>query len=80
VRNYLLAMTGMRMWIYFWVCLPIYVARSYVSLLLGDLGADPEGSRVWIAIVVEIVSVSVCAVVFFWLRRHHRRFSRNAKT
>jgi uncharacterized membrane protein YdjX (TVP38/TMEM64 family) len=74
VRNYLLAMAGLRLRVYFWICLPIYVARSYVSILVGDLSGAPSTSRLLILGGIELVKVVVCAVVIWRLREHHRRF------
>jgi uncharacterized membrane protein YdjX (TVP38/TMEM64 family) len=74
VRNYLLAMAGLRLRMYFWICLPIYVARSYVSILLGDLSGDPSSRRLIILGAIELVKLAVCAVVIWRLREHHRRF------
>ena len=45
VRNYALALAGVRLAVYFWVCLPVYVARSYVTIFLGDMGSDPPPGR-----------------------------------
>lgn len=73
VRTYLLAMMGLRLRVYFWICLPIYVARSYVSILLGDLGTEPDRSRLFILGGVELVKIVICALVIWWLRQHHRR-------
>lgn len=73
VRNYVLALAGVRLRVYFWVCLPIYVARSYVTILLGDLGSDPTGKKLLILGVFEVVKVSVCAYVIWRLRQHHRK-------
>lgn len=74
VRNYLLAMTGVRLSVYFWICLPIHVARSYVSIMLGDLGNEPDGTRFIIIAGVEVLKVTIVALVLFWLRQHHRKY------
>jgi uncharacterized membrane protein YdjX (TVP38/TMEM64 family) len=73
VRNYLLALSGVRLRIYFAICLPIYVARSYVTILLGDMSSDPSGRRLIILFCVDAVKVAVCAYVLWRLREHHRR-------
>jgi len=72
-RNYLLALSGVRLRVYFWICLPVYVARSYVTILLGDLGSDPSGRRLLILFAVDALKVAVCAYVIWRLREHHRR-------
>ena len=73
VRNYLLALSGVRLKIYFWTCLPIYVARSYVTIMLGDLSGDPTRRGFVILVIFDVVKVLICAGVIWWLRRHHRR-------
>lgn len=73
LRNYILALSGVPLRTYFWICLPIYVARSYVTILLGDLSSTPSGSRLVILLVVDVVKVGVCAGVIWWLRVHHRK-------
>lgn len=73
VRNYLLALSGVRLRIYFWICLPVYVARSYVSILLGDLTSEPSGKRLGILVTIDVVKVAICALVIWRLRVRHRR-------
>lgn len=73
-RNYMLALAGVRLKVYFWVCLPIYVARSYVTILLGDMSADPNGKKLIILGAFEVLKVAVCAYVIWRLRQHHRKF------
>ncbi len=72
-RNYLLALSGVRLRIYFWICLPIYVARSYVTILLGDMSGDPSAQRLAILFGVDALKVALCAYVIWRLREHHRR-------
>ncbi|MDO8539456.1 MAG: VTT domain-containing protein [Opitutaceae bacterium] len=74
VRNYVLALTGIRFRIYFWICLPVYVARSYVTILLGDLSSDPNRRGLVIIVAIDVVKVAICALVIWWLRQHHRKF------
>lgn len=73
IRNYVLALSGIRLRTYIWVCLPIYVARSYVTILLGDLSSDPSRRALFTLISVDVLKVVVCAGVIWWLRRHHQR-------
>jgi uncharacterized membrane protein YdjX (TVP38/TMEM64 family) len=73
VRNYLFPLMGLRLRVYLWIALPVYVARSYVSILLGDLGTDPDRTRLFILLGVEVLKVAICALVIWWLREHHRR-------
>jgi uncharacterized membrane protein YdjX (TVP38/TMEM64 family) len=74
VRNYLLALAGVRLRYYFWVCLPVYVARSYVTILLGDLSSDPTRRGLVILLVVDVLKVAICAFVIWRLRQHHRKY------
>ncbi len=73
-RNYLFAMAGLRLRIYFWICVPIYVARAYVSILVGQLSGAPDRSRLLMLAGIEALKVAVCAIVIWRLREHHRRF------
>jgi len=72
-RNYLFALLGLRLRIYFWIALPISVARSYVSILLGHLGTAPSRHRLFILLGVELLKAAICAFVLWRLRVHHRR-------
>lgn len=73
VRNYLLALSGVRLRVYFWTCLPIYVARSYVTIMLGDLSGDPSRRGFIILVAFDVLKVLICGGVIWWWRRHHRR-------
>jgi uncharacterized membrane protein YdjX (TVP38/TMEM64 family) len=74
VRNYLLALAGVRLKILLWVCVPVYTLRSYVTILLGDLGADPTARRVMILVGVDVLKIVICGGVIWWLRQHHRKY------
>lgn len=74
VRNYILVLAGLRLRIFFWVCLPIYVARSYVTILLGDMGSDPTRNKLIFLVVVDVLKVAICALVIWRLRVHHRKY------
>lgn len=71
VRNYLIALTDVPLRIYFWICLPIYVARSYVVILLGDLGNEPSMKRMLILGAVYAVKLSICGIVIWHLRKRY---------
>jgi uncharacterized membrane protein YdjX (TVP38/TMEM64 family) len=71
-RNYLLALSGMPLRTYFWICLPIYVARSYVTIFLGDLSGDPSRQRLLVLAAVYAVKLGICAVLLAHLRRRHK--------
>jgi uncharacterized membrane protein YdjX (TVP38/TMEM64 family) len=72
-RNYLLALAGVPLRVYFWVCLPIYVARSYIVILLGHAGSDLSTTRVVVFACVYVIKLSVCAYVIARLRRRYRQ-------
>lgn len=74
VRNYLLALAGIKLRYYFWVCLPIYVARSYVTILLGDMSSDPTRNKIIVLVIVDVLKVAICALVIWRLRVHHRKY------
>ena len=72
LRNYGLAVSGMALGKYFWVCVVIYTVRSYVTLALGDLGADPSRAGfVWLAGIFA-VKITICALLIRRIRRKHR--------
>jgi uncharacterized membrane protein YdjX (TVP38/TMEM64 family) len=71
-RNYLLALSGLRLRIYFCVCLPVYVVRSYLVIFVGDVGTEPSARQLaWLA-GFYLVNVVVCAAVIGRLRRRYR--------
>lgn len=76
-RNYLLALTGIPLRNYFWICLGIYLARSYVVILFGDLSGDLTTKRMVIFGCVYGVKLSVCAYVIARLRRRYGHPPRN---
>lgn len=71
-RNYLLALTDIPLRIYFWVCLPIYVVRSYVAILVGDLGSELDRESVMILAAVYALKLSICAYLLWRIRRRIR--------
>lgn len=74
VRIYLLAIADFRLRIYFWVCLGVYVLRSYVTILMGDLSTEPSGRRLAILLGMDALKILICAFVIWRLRVHHRRY------
>jgi uncharacterized membrane protein YdjX (TVP38/TMEM64 family) len=71
-RNYLLALTAIPLNVYFWVCLPIYVLRSYVTLSLGDLGRDISGEKLFALVGIYVLKLAVCGYLLMRLRRKLR--------
>jgi uncharacterized membrane protein YdjX (TVP38/TMEM64 family) len=74
IRNYLLALAGVKLRYYFWVCLPIHVARSYVSIMMGDMSSDPSRKAIIVLLIVDVLKVVICALVIWRLRVHHRKY------
>ena len=72
-RNYLLALTDVPFRVYFWVCLPLYVARSYVTILLGDLGTEPDTRTLAILVAVYVAKLGVCAYLIWRIRRRFQQ-------
>lgn len=72
-RNYLLALTDVPLRTYFWICLPIYVARSYVAILLGDFGGEPDRETLLLLGAVYAVKLSICAYLLWRIRRRFKR-------
>jgi uncharacterized membrane protein YdjX (TVP38/TMEM64 family) len=68
-RNYLLALADVPLRVYFWICLPLYVARSYVTILLGDLGTSPDRKTLLILAAVYVTKLSICAYLIWRIRR-----------
>lgn len=68
-RNYLLALTDVPFRVYFWICLPLYVARSYVTILFGDLGTDPDARRFAVLVGVFVLKLAICGYLIWRIRR-----------
>lgn len=72
MRNYLLALSGVPLRVYFWVCLPIYVIRSYVAILLGNLGAELTPRAIAILAAVYAVKLGICAYLIWRIRKRFK--------
>ncbi len=75
VRNYVLALSGIPLRIYFWVALPIHVLRSYVALFLGNFGSSPSHRGLIFLGVFYGTKLTVFACVAWWLRKRHKRLA-----
>lgn len=75
VRNYVLALSGIPLGIYFPVALPIHVLRSYVVLFLGDFGSSPSRAGLVFIGLFLTVQLTICAGVAWWLRKRHKRLA-----
>ncbi len=69
VRNYLLALTDIPLRVIFCVCLPAYVARSYVTIMIGDLANDPDTHQLVLLAFVYVLKLGICAYIVWRLRR-----------
>jgi uncharacterized membrane protein YdjX (TVP38/TMEM64 family) len=73
LRNYALALSGIPLRKYFWVCLGVYTVRSYVTLALGDLGGHPSrAGALWLAGIFA-VKLTICAFLIRRIQRQHAR-------
>ena len=73
VRNYLLAVSGIPLRVYFWICWPVYVARSCLALFFADFSSDLSPKRIAILVAIFAVKVGVCALILKRLRARSRR-------
>jgi uncharacterized membrane protein YdjX (TVP38/TMEM64 family) len=74
VRNYLLALSGIPLRTYFWICWPVYVVRSILVIFLGDFSGDFSAQRVGVLGAVLLVKLGICAYLIHRLRkRSHNR-------
>ena len=78
-RNYLLALTDVPLRVYFWVCLPIYVIRSYIVILLGDIGLDVSRRALTILVAVYLLKLSICAYLLWRIRRRINKIARERR-
>lgn len=78
LRNYTLALSGIPLRRYFWVCLVIYTIRSYVTLAVGNLGSDPSRQGVyWLAGIIAL-KLTICAFLIRRIARKHREMKEHA--
>ena len=72
VRNYLLALSGIPLRTYFWICWPVYVIRSSLVIFLGDLSGGFSAQRVAVLGTVLVIKVAVCGYLIHRLRARHK--------
>ncbi len=72
-RNCLLALAGVPQRLLLGVALPLYVARSYTTIFLGNLGSDPSLPALWVLGGVYGTKLAISAVLFRRLQRRCRR-------
>lgn len=68
VRNYLLALAGIPLRTYFWICLPVYVLRSVLAIFAVGFSADLTAKKVFIIGGIFVVKVAICAYIVKRLR------------
>ncbi len=69
-RNWLLVFSSVPLRYLMGVAVPLYVARSYVTIFLGDLGTDPSWPALAILGTIFAAKLAVSALLF--LRLKHR--------
>lgn len=73
VRNCLLALSGAPLRYLMGVGVPLYVARSYVTIFLGDLGNDPSPRALIILGAVFATKLAISALLFQRFRHRVKR-------
>ncbi len=68
-RNVLLALSGVSLGHLLGIGVPLFVARSYVTIFLGDLGNDPSLRALLILGAVFVLKLSVSALLFQRLKK-----------
>lgn len=71
VRNYLIGLSGARLRVIVVVCLPIYVARAYLVILLGNLADDWSMRGFGVLAAVFLAKLVICAALLRWLQKRH---------
>ena len=79
VRNYLLALSGIPLLTYLWICWPIYVARSGIIIFLGDFTGELELRRLLILGGIFLLKVSICALIVRHLRAKWKKSPRHPR-
>ena len=73
IRNYILGLSGIPLRTYFWVCLPIYVIRSYVAIVVGKVGMGLNAKSIGVLAAVYTVKLGLCAYLLWRIRRRFQR-------
>jgi len=80
IRNYLLAVSGIPLRIYFVVCWPIYVIRSCLVIFLGDFSDDLNVRRLLILGGIFAAKLGVCAFLLHRVRARTKRSGKDPMT
>lgn len=82
-RNYLLALAGIPLKTYFWICLPVYTLRSVLAIFAVGFSEDLTAQKVMIIGGIFVVKVGICAYIVKRLReksgRNRRKNSRSTQ-
>jgi uncharacterized membrane protein YdjX (TVP38/TMEM64 family) len=73
VRNGVLALSGAPLRYLLGVGVPLYVARSCVTIFLGDLGSDPSPRALAILGIVFVTKLAISGLLFQRLRHRGQR-------
>jgi len=71
LRNYLLALSGSPLRLYFWIAWPIYVLRSCLVIFLGDSSTEMTTGRVMTLAGIFLLKISICAYIVYRVRRRY---------
>ena len=72
-RNVVLALSAVPLRYLLGLAVPLYVARSYVTIFLGDLGNDPSARALAILGAVFATKLGISALLFQRLRHRVKR-------
>lgn len=72
-RNCLLAVSGVPLRYLLCVGVPLYVARSYTTLFLGNLGNNHSATMFWTIGAIFVTKLAVSGLLFWRLRRAARK-------
>ncbi len=72
-RNYLLALAGVPLKTYFWICLPVYVIRSFVTVSLAAFSKEFTTKKIIFIVVILLIKLAICAWVIQRLRNKQKR-------
>jgi uncharacterized membrane protein YdjX (TVP38/TMEM64 family) len=71
-RNYLLALAGIPLKTYFWICLSVYVIRSILAIFAADFSEDLTTNKVLFLGGIFLLKVGICAYIVKRLRAKRR--------
>lgn len=77
-RNCLLAVSGVPLRYLLGVGVPLYVARSYTTLFVGNLGNNHSAKMFWVIGAIFLAKLTISALLFLRLRRRARKRSRTS--